>query len=260
MIEIRDPSRIAIGSPGHEPFRDHSAEVTIRAEIPRDFAISTSETTLEQFRRFDELHGYASEYTPSNDCPANSINWYDAVRYCRWLSEQANIDEDQMCYPPIDQIKVGFQQDPEMLKRSGFRLPTEAEWEFACRAGTITSRYYGAAPDLLSRYAWNMDNATVDARLSYHPVNHRLPNAFGAFDMLGNVMEWCVDYQKRNDATQRVLIDSVAGSEVGTTRILRGSSIFYIPSSLRSAVRERARPTSQHPYSGFRVARTILTD
>lgn len=260
MVEIRNPREFTLGSPGHEAFRDHSYEVSVRAKIPRDYAIATAEVTLEQYQAYEQLVGYASEYTPDKLCPINSVSWYEAARYCRWLSDLEEMDEDQKCYPPIDQIVEGFQMYDDILDRTGYRLPTEAEWEYACRAMTTTSRYYGDSPTLLSDYAWTMDNANVDAQLKFHPVKNRLPNQFGLFDTLGNVMEWCLDKQNRSDVTKQMFVDTRVDVSIGRSRILRGSSVFYIPSSVRCANREYGGPTLHHPYFGFRIARTLPRD
>src|SRR5262249_17403498 len=125
--------------------------------------------------------------------PIIAVSWYDAAMYCRWLSEAEGIPEDQMCYPPIQDIQAavkagkGLKLPPDYLRRTGYRLPTEAEWEYACRAGAVTSRYYGASEDSLKHYAWYQLNA---ANRTW-PVGRLKPNDLGLFDMLGNVWQWC---------------------------------------------------------------------
>ena len=160
-----------------------------------------------------------------------------------------------MCYPPIAEIKEGMTLPPDYLSRSGYRLPTEAEWEFACRAGADTSRYYGQADELLDQYAWYVN--TSDDRT--WPVGSLQPNDMGLFDMQGNVQEWCqeqyVDYS-------RVLGSVTAEREDTETlknsvrRILRGGSFGVRSSDVRSAFRSFNRPPNRYDNSGFRVART----
>ena len=93
----------------------------------------------------------------------------------------------------------------DALKLPGYRLPTEAEWEYACRAGAVTSRYYGLSVDLLGRYAWYLKNAQQRA----WPCGSLQPNDLGLFDMLGNVLEWCQeDYQNYRPGSDALSIDS----------------------------------------------------
>jgi formylglycine-generating enzyme required for sulfatase activity len=246
-----------MGSPGHEQHRDNWAEIPHRKRISRSFAIATKEVTVKQFLRFDPDFNYATTYSPELDCPTNSVNWWDAAKYCRWLSDQEKVPQDQMCYPPIEQIKEGLSLPVDHLEKTGYRLPTEAEWEFCCRAGTQTSRYYGNSSKLLHRYAWTANNS--DYRL--WPVGRLMPNDLGLFDILGNTMEWCAE-KYRFYAPEAGGIPSEDGTDTAKildyeTRILRGGAFLYQPSTGRSAHRHRYLPYRREPNFGFRVVRTV---
>jgi eukaryotic-like serine/threonine-protein kinase len=121
----------------------------------------------------------------------NNVTWYDAVEYCNWLTDRDGIAKDQLCYQPNSESKfaAGMRLAEDHLSRIGYRLPSEAEWEYACRAGTITSRDYGEADDLLPQYA----RFQLNSSKKLWPVGSLAPNALGLFDTLGNALEWCED-------------------------------------------------------------------
>ena len=125
-------------------------------------------------------------FSPEPTGPRNGIAWYEAAAYCNWLSKQEGL---ATCYEPNDkgEFAEGMKIVPDVLKQPGYRLPTEAEWEYACRAGAVTSRYYGRTEELLGKYAWYSQNS--QGRV--WPCGQLLPNELGLFDMLGNVYEWC---------------------------------------------------------------------
>jgi eukaryotic-like serine/threonine-protein kinase len=262
LAVIRDPEEFMMGSPESEPGRQ-AEETPHRRHIPRSFAVAIKEVTVRQFREFltanpDVRHdwGPTERHRPDrepDDGPVLGVTWFAAAQYCRWLSKQEGIPEEQMCYPPIPEIKDGMKLPAGYLARTGYRLPTEAEWEYACRAGAITSRPYGMAEALLDRYARYDRNGF--GRVGR--VGSLKPNDLGMFDMLGNAWEWCHDAMAPYPA-ERADDFEQPGSVLATQpRVLRGGGFFSGASELRSAQRREWHPQTSFGEAGFRVARTL---
>ena len=260
MVVISGPVEFAMGSPASEPDR-RSLERLHRRRIGRTFAIAAKEVTVRQFHEFlranpSVRHGYTERYAPEPNCPQTGVIWYEAAAYCRWLSQKERVPEDQMCYPPIPEIKERMILPKDYLQRTGYRLPTEAEWEYTCRCGALTSRYYGQSEDLLGKYAWYIDTANDRS----WPVASLKPNDWGLFDMHGNVWEWCQERYSSYSPTQggKPTEDTEDTQLVQdkNSRVLRGGSFLYLPWSLRSAYRFGYQPSIRLNAIGFRPART----
>jgi serine/threonine protein kinase/formylglycine-generating enzyme required for sulfatase activity len=239
-------------------------EAPLRLRIDRTFAISTHEVTKAQYRTFQravkgidlENHPMFRSLVPTDDSAQIGLNWFDAAHYCDWLSEQEKILRAQWCYDPKGGIYgPGMKAKDKFWELQGYRLPTEPEWEFACRAGTVTSRYYGATADLLRHYAWfaaNSQNRTW-------PVGTLKPNDLGMFDMLGNAIEICFDLT--NDSRKgrvNVFEDAPTIAPVDTApRVVRGGSFAREQEFVRSGRRgDGGFPTARQTATGFRPART----
>jgi formylglycine-generating enzyme required for sulfatase activity len=263
------PVEFLMGSPVFQPDRKEN-EAQHRRRIPRSMAIATKEITNRQFQVFLDANPAVKNsyvcnrrYNPDDDCPALSVTWFEAAQYCNWLSEREGIPKDQWCYGSIrmgkDTIEMELPRD--YLHRTGYRLPTEAEWEYVCRAGAVTARFYGSSEQMLGEYAWY--SKTTNGRRTW-PVGQLRPNDFGLFDIYGNAVEWCQDEAKEypdasNDA---VSIDQeepqlrVLGN---VNRIARGDSFVSHAFRVQSSER-RSDPAANRNYTdGFRVARTLTS-
>jgi formylglycine-generating enzyme required for sulfatase activity len=151
----------------------------------------------------------------------------------------------------------GMQLAKDYLSRTGYRLPTEAEWEYACRAGAMTRRYYGYADDLLEKYAWYTQNSQERT----WPVGSLKPNDLGLFDMHGHLYAWCQERETSypSGVEGKVPEDTEDSGVVSDRepRLLRGGSFNTTAPNVRSALRYRYVPGDRGYLLGFRVARTF---
>ncbi len=188
------------------------------------------------------------------------MTWYAAAAYCNWLSEQEGIPPDQWCYKPNKEGKYdqGMEMAADYLQRTGYRLPTEAEWEFACRAGATTRFSFGESEELLPRYAWYQKNGQNKS----WPVGNLKPNDLGLFDMHGNNWEWCQNaykpYDDRGDGKATEDLEDTSDITNSNNRVLRNAQFDGVASFDRSARRSGHAPADQSVYHwGFRPARTL---
>ena len=236
-----------MGSPSDEIGRDPD-EGPLHEVCVGGFWMGQTEVTNAQCRKFKpgydsrNYHGYSLN---GDDQPAVFVNWYEAKAFAKWLTEKAN-------------------------GKYRFRLPTEAEWEYACRGGTTSSRFWGEDPDQACRYA-NVADLTAARRWTHWrvnqcedgyevtaPVGSFDPNPFGLYDMLGNLFEWCEDVYSE-DAYRLHGRKNPAITAGGSDRVIRGGCWYSWPAGVRCAGR------SDHPaagrgardyFIGFRLVRT----
>ena len=209
--------------------------------------------TIAEFRRFRKAYANAGNFARTDDCPVNEVSWYDAAAYCNWLSEQEGLPKEQWCYVPNErgQYAEGMKVVPDFLTRTGFRLPTGLEWEYACRAGSVTRWSMGEAEDLLTKYAWCVTNAWSQL----HPVGTLRPNDLGLFDIHGNAWEWCQDGGDSRGAGPMAATVGVVTDAV--QRAARGGAFGHGPLTVQSSNDIMLRPTEHGGDLGFRPARTV---
>jgi formylglycine-generating enzyme required for sulfatase activity len=219
-----------MGSPEGEPDRD-SAEHQHPVTISKSFYMQSTEVTQKQWKAVMATEPWKGKSLvkegPNN--AATYVSWDDAVAYCKKLSEKEG---------------------------KTYRLPTEAEWEYACRAGTKTAWSFGDDEKALGDYAWYRENAwDIDEKYA-HQVELKKPNAFGLYDMYGNVYEWCHDYFEEDYYKQSPAKDPT-GPTSGSSRVLRGGSWSDGTRDSRSADRNWYGAGGRYDNVGFRLVREL---
>ena len=247
LMVVIPAGSFTMGSPNSEAGRDSDEGPLRQVDIVRSFSLGKFEITFGEFKQFVQSTGYSMTggcffyngkefvkdagkswnnpgfYQTNND-PVTCVSWDDATAYAKWLSKVA--------------------QKP-------YRLPSEAEWEYAARAQSKTAYSFGNSPSELSGYAWFSSNSEGKT----HAVGSKQANKFGLYDMHGNVWEWTQDCWNGNYTAAPT--DGSAWTE-GTCslRVARGGSWFYLPQFLRSAYRSGGTAALRIGNDGFRVART----
>ena len=251
-----------MGSPADEPCRGSDEELH-QVTLTRAFAIQSTEVTQGQF---EALMGYnPSEFKScGTDCPVETVNWHEAVAYCNALSAQATLTPCYACSGTDEHVTCDVAPayaGANISTCPGYRLPTEAEWEYAYRAGTQTAYYIGdidpaackCQPDAnvkLSTWYCGNQNATT------RPVGLKQENAWHLHDMAGNVWEWCHDGYTASLGTEA--ISDPWGIPNPSSRVLRGGSWAYHASHTRAANRSGYAPTERRKTLGFRCSRGLL--
>jgi len=226
--------------------------------------MQAAEVTQDQFLA---VRGYKPSYFKycGGTCSVEDLNWHEAVAFCNSLSSKAGLTLCYSCSGSGDNVKckeTSATAGKGIYSCKGYRLPTEAEFEYAYRAGTTTAYYSGQNVSSLC-YSCSSKDANADiiawycynAGYSTHPIGKKLFNAWGLFDMAGNVSEWCHDWYQK-DLGSSAVTDPV-GAASTSDRVTRGGSYFYQSQSLRAAFRLLGQYHMQRfSYVGFRCART----
>jgi formylglycine-generating enzyme len=241
-----------------------------RVRITKPFYLGTYHVTRGQFRQFVNDSGYKTDqekdqekvakkkslffqinepkyswrnpsFKQTDDHPVVYVSWNDAVAFCKWLSGKEG---------------------------KTYQLPSEAQWEYACRAGMTTRYYSGDDPETLAKVGNVADAAltkqlgvtlaikTNDGYVDTSPVGRFKPNGFGLYDMHGNAEQWCSDWYAR-DYYSKAPLDDPKGPDTGDQHVARGSSSASAPDGARSACRYGFSPDARFPFTGFRVARAL---
>lgn len=238
------PGRFKMGSAGTELGRDHDETPAHTVTVANGFYLAATEVTNAQYQRFlsesrydgspdaDEFYlihiRKETQVSASDDYPVVYVSWRNAMVYCAWLTDEES---------RAGRLPLGW----------GYRLPTEAEWEYACRAGTNTMYSFGKDAAALNEYAWYRDNADGKPQ----PVGRKRANPWGFFDLHGNVWEWCLSKRRRYPYAFDDGREELAGD---AGRILRGGSWARSARHCRSADRNGIIPTLTIYEYGFRVA------
>jgi formylglycine-generating enzyme required for sulfatase activity len=194
--------------------------------LTQSFHLGQYEVTQEHY---EKVMGKNPSKFKGKQNPVEMVSWNDAVEFCRKLSELP------------DEKAAGIV----------YRLPTEAEWECACRAGTTTVFGFGDSDSQLDEYAWYAKNSGNTT----HPVGGKKPNPWGLYDMHGNVLEWCQDWS--GDYPSGAVTDPT-GAVSGSDRVFRGGSWFYHSRLCRSAYRRSRSSSNRRSDLGFRVLRSSI--
>jgi serine/threonine protein kinase/formylglycine-generating enzyme required for sulfatase activity len=257
MLKI-PPGTFVMGDEGYP-----TAKPPHQVTLSRAFFMADCEVRLDQFQRFvEDPHcpegekpkrwpGPERTTSPTPSCPVQWVSWFDAILFCNWLSRQ---EGRQPCYRrtgKTQQVVAGGKERTWEIwdcdfTANGYRLPTEAEWEYACRAGSRAAFSFGDDAERLRYFGFYRDNSRSRA----WPVGSALPNAWGLFDMHGNVDEWCSDWHGPYGMYAIVPVGPLSGD----SRIHRGGGWYSLdPAGCAAAARQRRWPDERSYMIGFRV-------
>jgi formylglycine-generating enzyme required for sulfatase activity len=267
-IELRliPAGTFTMGSPETEADR-YSDEIQHSVTLTKSFYMGKYQVTQEQYQTV--MGSNPSSFTSAVDgesgtpgkLPVEQVSWYDAIVFCNKLSISEGLSPVYSISGSTDPTTWGtvpissnatWNAVVTVSGANGYRLPTEAEWEYACRAGTTTAWYTGNTEDgtpHLNTAAWYSNNAGSKT----HQVGLKTPNAWGLYDMHGNVWEWCWDWF--GDYASGAQTDP-AGAVTGTYRVGRGGSWNFVGQNLRSAFRSYYYPNYGYYALGFRLVRS----
>ena len=215
--------------PGHEDKESPQHKVTVSGFYMGKYQVTQKE--------YQTVMGHNPSQFKVDNLPVENVNWYDAIEYCN----KRSLKEGLTPAYTGNGDNITWNRNAK-----GYRLPTEAEWEYACRAGTTTA--YNTGANISDNMGWYSDNSGVKP----HPVGQKPANAWGLYDMHGNVWEWCWDWYKSYSTEAQ---NDPVGAVTGSYRVERGGCWSNPGANLRSAYRINGSPYSRYGSSGFRLVR-----
>jgi len=236
---------------GSSDYKDWGAQPPHQVTISKGFYMGKYEVTQEQYKTVmgvNPSYFYDDPASGESRRPVEEVTWYDAVEFCNKLSAAEGLTSAYMITQRTPEIGYPITSAIVTINwsASGYRLPTEAEWEYACRAGTTTA--YNTGKEINENASWYAANSGSFT----HVVGLKTPNAWGLHDMHGNVREWCWDrYGSYSSAAQT----DPTGSEYNINRMIRGGGWIYDDQYHRSAYRDNLLPHLTNHITGFRLVR-----
>mgnify|MGYP000843947169 CR=1 FL=1 len=224
-----------------------------RCELTYDFSISKFQTTFADYDKYCHSSGIekpGDEGWGREQRPVINVSWFDAIEFCNWLSKSDGLPKAYDFYGTLLDANGDATTDPSMV--IGYRLPTEAEWEYAARGGNKSQGYKYAGSDNADEVAWYASNSGNKTQ----EVGKKVPNELGIYDMSGNVWEWCSDWWDSSHFSKSQ-ITNPHNSKGSSYRVIRGGSWGNGATRVRVAGRSDFSPADTDSDLGFRVCRTV---
>jgi formylglycine-generating enzyme required for sulfatase activity len=255
QMTLIPPGEFVMGSPDADLDAHDNEKPQHEVRITQPFHLASHQVTVGQFRAFVEATDYKTSQQERRQAAFGLVEVDDKVKWqCLRRFNWQNVGFEQIERHPVVNVTwddaVAFCEWLSKKEQKTYRLPTEAEWEFACRSGTTTCWYFGDNDAELCKYAWD---GNVDRP---QPVGQKLPNGFEIFDMCGNVWEWCSDWYSP-DYYRSSPVDDPEGPSAGVVRVLRGGSFCHFINDMSSAYRNHEPSSSWSLDVGFRPARDL---